>query len=319
MTPLDPEIVRRMAWLADYSPDQIAANPDIVKRIYQAFAPSAAYTLPAMAVEDVLIDGPLGIGSLRVRTYRPDKGARNGPALVWVHGGGFIAGTLDEAEADTVSREVADRSGCVVVSVDYHLSDAANGYPTLHEEVAAAFRWTRDNAVKLGCDAGRVVLGGASAGGNLALMATLLLRDQEEVNPAELFLVYPLLHRTPLPWRDSEPDFSGLSPLMRFTTESYDMMYGAYSAHWHGNAPYLSIEGHRLDGLPPCLVITSEYDDLRTSAEAFADAAREAGVQVIEYLAREMTHGHLALTPEIGETGRTLSLLANRLVGLSAG
>ena len=108
------------------------------------------------------------------------------PALVWVHGGAFLGGDLDMLEADGVAREICARAGAVVVSVDYRLCHGGVTYPVPHDDVVAAVRWVRDYAGRLGVDADRISVGGASAGGNLAAGATLRLRDDDDWLPAAL-------------------------------------------------------------------------------------------------------------------------------------
>src|SRR3546814_4462479 len=154
----------------------------------------------------------------RVRVYHAD--APSGSVLVWLHGGGFIFGTIDMPEADDVARGLSEH-GITVVSVDYTLAPhdvlkefpslagehtpeqvaaylAAAGprapYPTASVQAAAAVSWAHDNASSWGGDPARVSIGGASAGGTLAASAAVRLRDAGGFKPASLVLVYPLLH-----------------------------------------------------------------------------------------------------------------------------
>ena len=132
------------------------------------------YQVPDVRVRSDAVPGPHGAGArpdLRRRRRRAQAGPR--PALVWMHGGAFIAGNLDMPEADWTSRELARRAGAVVVSVDYRLCKDGVHYPVPHDDVVAAVRWVRDNASSLGIDPGRVCVGGASAGANLAAGAAL--------------------------------------------------------------------------------------------------------------------------------------------------
>ncbi len=96
------------------------------------------------------------------------------PALVWAHGGGFVAGDLDMPEADWVARSLAAR-GVTVVSIDYRLASDGWRYPTPSNDVLAAWTWTLANTADLGIDPARVSLGGASAGANLVAGAVLRL------------------------------------------------------------------------------------------------------------------------------------------------
>ena len=95
----------------------------------------------------------------------PDTGPDR-PALVWVHGGAFVGGDLEMPEADWTARQICERAGAVVVSVDYRLAVGDVAYPVPHEDVVAGVRWVRDSAADLGVDPERMSVGGASAGAN---------------------------------------------------------------------------------------------------------------------------------------------------------
>ena len=189
----------------------------------------------------------------RVRVYHADT--PSGSVLVWLHGGGFIFGTIDMPEADEISRGLSEY-GITVASVDYTLAphDALKEFPSLAgghtpEEVAAylaaagprspypaapiqaaaAVSWAQDNASSWGGDPARVSIGGASAGGTLAASAAVRLRDAGGLKPASLLLVYPLLHfEVPEPdvelqaFLDQSPAGAGMPPgAVRAINEGY--------------------------------------------------------------------------------------------------
>ena len=131
-----------------------------------------------------------------VRVYEPSPAGGIGrPCLIWLHGGGFIGGDLDMPEADWTAREICARAGAVVVSVDYRLAVDGVHYPVPHDDAVAAIAWVRDCAGELGIDPGRILVGGASAGGNLAAGATSALRDRDDWAPAALVLAVPVAAR----------------------------------------------------------------------------------------------------------------------------
>ena len=105
-----------------------------------------------------------------------------------------MSGNLDMPEADWTARELAGRAGAVVVTVDYRLCNEAVHYPVPHDDVVAAIRWARENAPSLGIDQGRLCVGGASAGANLAAGAALKLRDADGQLPAHLIFAYGVAH-----------------------------------------------------------------------------------------------------------------------------
>ena len=192
-----------------------------------------------------------------------------------MHGGGFAGGGLDMREADQLAREVAARSGGVVVSVDYRLARDGVHFPVPHEDVLTAWLWTLEHAGELGADAGRVCLGGASAGGNLAVGAALYLKDAGLPVPAKLLLAYPFLHAelpAPRHWpgADGAGDvLDGLPKLLRFTPDDCRALVENYIGGPVAMASSYAMPGNAdPSGLPPAAVIACEYDDLRHSAEA---------------------------------------------------
>src|SRR5207302_2112094 len=132
---------------------------------------------------------PFGRSTVRIRVYDPGAAAGNDsprPALVYMHGGGWMIFSLDTH--DRVMREYAARSGLIVIGIDYALAPEAK-FPTALQQVATVARWLlAGQGAALGVDPKRLVLGGDSAGGNLAMGATLMLRDEGRLpdNGAEI-------------------------------------------------------------------------------------------------------------------------------------
>ena len=173
---------------------------------------------PAVDVRDDAAPGPHG--PVPVRIYRPADGGTDLPCLVWLHGGAFRMGDLDMPEADWTARQICDRAGAVVVSVDYRLCVGGVTYPVPHDDVVAAVRWVRDNAVALGIDPTGSRVGGASAGGNLATGAALRLRDDDGWVPAALLLAYTTFHAVvPPPSAALAPLMAEIPRLLRFLPE----------------------------------------------------------------------------------------------------
>ncbi|MGH9039120.1 MAG: alpha/beta hydrolase fold domain-containing protein, partial [Acidimicrobiia bacterium] len=122
-----------------------------------------------VGVEDRLLPG--ADGTVPVRIYTP-AGAGPGPlpVLVWFHLGGFVFGSVDWI--DPISRTLANRSGCVVVSVDYRLAPE-HPYPAAVDDAWTAVTWVAEHAAEIGADPARLAVGGDSAGANLATVACL--------------------------------------------------------------------------------------------------------------------------------------------------
>lgn len=306
MTPIDPIFVSQFGWADDLDPASLMTDPEAAAKAVASYIDNPDYRFADVETRDVLIDGPLGEKSLPIRLYGRSATA-DSSALVWAHGGGFVAGGLDDNEADGVSRELSARAGVPVVSVGYHLADGTIGYPTLHREVGAAFAWLRANAGELGVDPESIVLGGASAGANLALAAALEARDEGRAAPSGLVLVYPALHVAPPEGIDA-PDLTGVPNLLRIPAPLLAYMFQAYVGSYEGAATYAapgSFDDVR--GLPEVLVLAAEFDDLRPSAVAFSHAAQAAGVEVREILVEGAAHGYLAMTPDVRANDVTLN------------
>ena len=224
-------------------------------------------------VEDRSIPGPGG--EIPVRIYRPTE-ASDHSLLVWYHGGGWVIGDLDGA--DVTCRELAARSGSVVVSVDYRLAPE-HRYPAAHEDCYAATVWAAGNAAELGADAGKLAVGGDSAGGNLAAVVSLRARD--ESGPAIRFqlLVYPVTDHNyeTVSYRDNAEGYL-------LTRDGMEWFWNHYlGPDGDGSHPHASpLRADDLSGLPPAHVITAEYDPLRDEGEAYAERLRGAGVAVTQ-------------------------------------
>ena len=247
-----------------------------------------------------------------VRVYGAGAGAD--PCLVWVHGGGFTAGSLDMSEADGVARELNGRAGAVVVSVGYGLVPEVS-YPTPHRQVAAALGWTIDHATDLGVDPARISLGGGSAGAALCLAAARELVAVGGPLPAAMVLAYPVAHRNLPPDPAQDRLMAGLSPLVRFPPAAVATMCDTYlGGHPDPRLGFVDLEPGGSDaalaGLPAALVLLSEYDDLRSSGELLVRQGRGAGWAVERRLCPGMLHGHLNRTPVIAEVDRSLDAVA---------
>jgi acetyl esterase len=270
---------------------------------------------PTVDTRDDAAPGPHG--RVPVRIYTPNGGGTDLPCLVWLHGGAFRMGDLDMPEADWTARQICERAGAVVVSVDYRLCVGGVTYPVPHDDVVAALRWVRDNAVPLGVDADRISLGGASAGGNLATGAALKLRDDDGWVPAALLLAYTTFHAVVPPAGPSlAPLLDDVPRLLRFLPEVRRGITENYLGGPASRADGYAMPGNAvLEGLPPVLLLNSEYDDLRASAEVFAGQLAVAGVDVRQVLARGMLHGFLNLHAGIEPVDEALDLMATVVAG----
>jgi len=291
--PLDPQaqqVIEQMAALGfppahTVSPEQARLNNKARPR---AAGPEVA------RVDDRRIPGPGP--EIPVRLYTP-AGAGPFPILAWFHGGGWVIGDLDTADA--TARHLCVGAGCVVVSVDYRLAPETK-FPGAADDCYAATQWAVRQAAALNGDPDRIAVGGDSAGGNLAAAVTLMARDRG--GPALHFqlLVYPVTHRN-------------------YTTSSYQRYADGYllsrdSMRWYwnhylrdeadANNPYAApLLAKDLGGLPPALVITAECDPLCDEGAAYAQRLQSAGVRTTYSCYDGMIHGFFGM-PAVLDQGR---------------
>jgi acetyl esterase/lipase len=204
---VDPELLEALA----ASPvDELTAEglPKVRAERASEFA-RLQPTLPAFPgidVRDERIPGPPDAPPVRVLIYLPTQLATRTqgslPALVWIHGGGYVLGSADADEAQV--KTIVDQVGCLVVSVDYRLAPEAP-FPAAVEDSYAALAWLHRHVGELGVDAARIAVGGASAGGGLAAALALLARDRAEFPIAFQLLLVPMLDDRTVTASDQHP------------------------------------------------------------------------------------------------------------------
>jgi acetyl esterase len=241
---------------------------------------------PVGRIENRKIPGP--DGDLPVRIYTPD-GRPPLPAFVYLHGGGWVICNLDTHDA--TCRAIANAVPAVVVSVDYRLAPE-HRFPAAAEDAYAATRWVAGNAAALGADPTRLIVGGDSAGGNLAAVTALMARDRGGPALAYQVLIYPVI--------DSSMTMASYDE----NAEGYLLTRSAMAWYWNhylgpggdGRHPYASpIAADDLRRLPPATVITAEFDPLRDEGDAYAARLRQAGVRVQHTRYGGLIHGFVSL------------------------
>ena len=216
-------------------------------------------------------------GNIPARFYHP---AAHGPrpVLVYYHGGGFVLGDLEAYDA--VCRGLCDRTGALVISVDYRLAPE-HPFPAAVDDAVDAYKWVRVHAPELGADPDRVAVGGDSAGGNLAAVVSQVARDEGLPLPRFQLLIYPATDM-----RRQTASHANLSEGYFLTRADMDWFLGSYLPGPEAltdprASPLLAKD---LSGLPPAHVVTAGFDPLRDEGRAYAEALGAAGVTV--------THAH---------------------------
>jgi acetyl esterase len=238
-------------------------------------------------VEELSIPGPGG--DVPARLYSSEHGGLR-PALVYFHGGGFVFGNLDSHDA--VCRAIAKESGAVVIAVDYRLAPE-HKFPAAVDDCYAATVWVAANAERLGVDASQIIVGGDSAGGNLATVVAMRCRDAGGPALALQLLLYPVTDVSSY----ETVSHRELAEGYFLTGAAMDWFTGHYLAsNDQKRHPEVSpLLAPNLSGLPPALVITAEFDPLRDEGEAYAERLRQAGVPVTISRYPGMIHGFISM------------------------
>ncbi|MEM8695990.1 MAG: alpha/beta hydrolase [Pseudomonadota bacterium] len=254
--------------------------------------------VPMARVEDMSI--PVEGGEIAARFYLPENADRTPPAITYLHGGGWVLGTLETHDA--TCRLLARASEAAILSVAYRLAPE-HRYPTAAEDCYAALTWLAENAAELGVDGTRLAVAGDSAGGNLAAAATLMTQERNGPDIAHQLLIYPVtdtdFERPSYREHGAPGGFLSTDAMRRFWSD-----YLGDTAP--DDAPLAAlIRDTDLSGLPPATVIVAECDPLHDEGVAYAKRLEKAGVPVELIDADGMIHGFVsmsAIVPEIGET-----------------
>jgi acetyl esterase len=208
--------------------------------------------------------------------------------MVFFHGSGFVLCSLDTH--DGMCRNLAAGIGCVVVSVDYRLAPE-HKFPAGPDDCLLATRWAAAHAAELGADASRIMLAGDSAGGNMAAVTALRVRDEGGPALRGQMLLYPVTdyHTPGTPSYVENADGYGL------TRDTMEWFWGHYlNDSTEADHPHASpLRAPNLAGLPAAYIMSAEYDPLRDEAERYGDRLRAAGVPAEITRQSGMNHGFL--------------------------
>lgn len=239
-----------------------------MRRGWQLAVKAFASREPVAAVTERLIPGP--DGPVRLRAYRPDRTGLL-PVLAWFHGGGFIFGDLYTAGA--TCRALANRSGAIVVAVQYRLAPE-HPLEAGRADCLAAVRWLAQHAAELGGDNRKLAVGGDSAGGGIA---ALVAQHCARTGPAlkSQVLVYPVTDMTGSYPSASEPMPRPLTP--RWTAWIREQIAQVSDL---SDPESSAIRTPGLSGVAPAIILTAGFDPLRDEGIDYAERLRAAGVPV---------------------------------------
>lgn len=263
---------------------------------------------PVGGTTDLEIQGPSGPIPLRV--YLP-VGDGPSPVLVFLHGGGWVRGSLDAY--DGLCRRLTNGADCVVVSVDYRRAPE-DPFPAGFEDCYAATEWVVENAADLEGDPDRVAVGGDSAGGNLSAAVTLAARDRDGPDLAHQLLIYPAVNPPSARWFDAY-DENGEGYLL--TMDSIEWYLDQYLPERAqvGNAYAFPLRARDLSGLPPATVVTAGFDPLRDEGVAYADRLADADVTVEHLHYETQIHAFVSLYERLDAGREAIDEVASQLEG----
>lgn len=301
-------------WLPNLPPGGFSAGPDtdVAERRRAANADFADLLTtqgpaPASGIETsdhhVEVDG----GRILVRLFRPAMAAEALPAHLYIHGGAFWMGDVDQSgpQCAFLARGVP----CVVAAVEYRLAPEAP-FPIPLEDCYAALCWLAGQAGELGIDSARITVGGSSAGGNLAAATALLARDRCGPALAGQIIDIPC----------TDPELG--SPSMRSYGDGFMLTRDSMREGWDyylprpedRHNPYAALScADDLEGLPPALVIVAEYDPLCDEGLAYGRRLESAGVQTTIDLYTGMIHGFASFLERVPEARDCLQSQADWL------
>ncbi|EFQ82236.1 hydrolase, alpha/beta domain protein [Aeromicrobium marinum DSM 15272] len=274
-----PELRTRSLFLP--MPIDNPATLQVARRLYGA----ASEVDPEVTVELRTAEA-VGAAPTQVAVYRPPSRTEPGPALLWIHGGGFIIGTA--GTSNDMCSWIARRLGIVVVSVDYRLAPE-DPFPAGLDDTDTALQWLHSRAGELGVDPARIAVGGPSAGGGLA--AALAQRALDEDLPVAFqLLVYPMLDdRTVL-----RSDHGGTGRVA-WSPRSNRFAWTAYLGRpprAQEPRPYAAAARRDdLRGLPPAWIGVGALDLFHAEDVDYAERLRAAGVPCELRVVPGMYHG----------------------------
>ncbi len=253
-------------------------------------------------IEDFSIAARDGF-AVPARLYAPSAGKL--PLLVYVHGGGFVIGSI--ASHDILCRELARLAGCAVVSVDYRLAPEYK-FPTAFDDAWDAFQWLARNGGSLGLDASRLAVGGDSAGGTLAAVCAILARD------AGIALRLQLLFYPGTAADQSAESHRKFAHGLVLEQPHIDWFFDQFIApEQRSDWRFAPLNADDVEGVAPAWFGLAECDALVDDGIAYADKLRWAGVPVQLEIYRGVTHEFIKMGRAIREARQAYADAARAL------
>lgn len=316
MSEVDPELLPLMEKMPTrpFAAATLAEDRETMRALW------AAYVRPTddgVRRTERSAPGLNGAPDVRLVVYEPEARAGTVPALLFIHGGGFVGGTADNGEP--FNRRIVAELGIVIVSVDYRLAPETR-YPGPVEDCYAALLWMHREAAALGIDPARIAVEGVSAGGALAAALALMVRDRGEVSLAFQSLIYPMLDD-----RRAKAAPDGVTGKVAWFRESNAFGWASLLGEEAVGGPdvpaYASpARAEDLSGLPPTYIGAAALDMLVYENADYATRLIAAGVPTQLQVYPRAFHGFDVGTSAIAEDFKRSRLSAlKRGLGLNEG
>lgn len=283
----DPELAAMVPLLPEFSIADPGPARDSLGKLVSGF--NANIDTQALAIEDLVIPGVDEPTEVSVRVYRPRQAATQTAGLIYLHGGGFVMGSVDTEHASAIA--LAEQLNIVVLSVDYRLAPE-HPYPSALNDCYAALQWLHANAKDYRVDPQRIGVCGQSAGGGLAAALALKVRDLQRAqktsspSPRLASLCFQYLG---IPELDDRLDSTSMrefidTPLWNRPNAELSWDYYLQPNYQRGadDVPAHAAPARATDcsDLPPAYVSAMQYDPLRDEAIVYALNLLQAGVAV---------------------------------------
>lgn len=226
-------------------------------------------------VEDRTLPGAEGPLTIRIYTPAAGRSAETLPGLIYFHGGGLVAGSLDTH--DPICRSLANASACRVLSVDYRLAPE-HPFPAAVADGRAATTWIAAHALEWGVDPERLGICGDSAGATLAAVVCQAMAASQQVRLALQFLLCPIMDFAAE--SDSRRSFAR-GYLVDEATLQHDLKHYLGAGADRADPRISPLRAADLRALPPTAIHTAEFDPLRDEGQAYAERLQAAGVRTI--------------------------------------
>jgi acetyl esterase len=281
-------------------------TPEQARTAYRAARTALSPEPPPLAeIRDLTAPGRNG--TIPLRLYRDGTNPAPRAGMIYLHGGGWVIGDLDTH--DVVCRQIAQRTGAIVVSVDYRMGPE-HKFPAAVDDAIDATAFVSTNAADLGIDPHRLAIAGDSAGGNLAAVVALDARDNHGPSIALQALIYPSIAMSMTsPSQEQFAEGYGLTRETMIYFRNHYLRSNDDTQDWRASP----IRATHHENLPPALIITAGFDPLRDEGEDYATTLIKAGIPVTIRRFPGQIHGFITMGRIIPEATDAINEIADAM------